>query len=80
MAAGDNNDAVTVTTALETLLAAGADVRAKNMYGGEPLHDAVKNGSVQAAAAGVLVLLAAGADALAKDTNGFTPLALGASA
>jgi hypothetical protein len=68
------------TAVIERLVALGADPRARNRRGGEPLHYAASgdpqserwNPPAQAAAIGAL--LAAGADPNAADKNGTTPL------
>ena len=52
------------------MIAAGADVNAKDADGFAPLHGAACKGRI----ASVKALIAAGADVNAKDTNGFTPL------
>jgi hypothetical protein len=54
------------------LLAAGADVRARDMFGDTPLHNAAREGH----AASVAALLAAGADVAASNLLSFTPLHL----
>jgi hypothetical protein len=62
------------------LIAAGADVRAKNRRGAEPLHYAVDGNPVShawnpsAQAATVAALIEAGADPNAIDKSGVTPL------
>mmetsp|Transcript_39393 Transcript_39393/g.92606 ORF Transcript_39393/g.92606 Transcript_39393/m.92606 type:complete len:112 (-) Transcript_39393:15-350(-) len=58
----------------QVLLAAGADVNARNVDGKTPLHFAVnlKDGRVEL----VQILLAAGADVDSKDRMGITPLAV----
>ena len=69
-----NHDAAALKAAVEVLLAAGANVRAKDYFGREPLHRAALNSSAEASAAAAEALLEAGADALAKDNRGRTPL------
>jgi len=65
---------------VRTLIAAGADVRARNRRGAEPLHAAAVGnpGSPRwdpgAQAATIAVLIAAGADPNATDKSGVTPL------
>ena len=62
------------------LLAAGADVRARNRRGAEPLHAAAVGGpgseawDPPAQAATIALLIAAGADPNATDMDGVTPL------
>jgi hypothetical protein len=62
------------------LLAAGADVRARNRRGAEPLHAAAVGGpgsdawDPPAQAATIALLIAAGADPNALDMDGVTPL------
>ncbi len=62
------------------LIAAGANVRARNRRGAEPLHYAVDGGpgsptwNPSAQAATVALLIAAGADPNAVDKGGVTPL------
>lgn len=58
--------------AIEALVAAGANVGAKDTHGNTSLHVAAENGHVAATE----VLLAAGADARAKNNLGKTPLHL----
>ena len=55
-------------------MAAGADVRAKDNNGAEPLHHAAGNPTAEAAAAALHALVAAGADVRAKDGDGAEPL------
>ena len=55
---------------IEALLAAGADVEARNSTGRGPLHNAGHNGNPEVAEA----LLAAGAEVGARDDTGETPL------
>jgi hypothetical protein len=68
------------TAIARTLLKAGADVRARNLRGQEPLHyaaDGIPGGrhwDPRAQAATVKALLAAGGDASAADGGGITPL------
>src|SRR5262249_9162851 len=68
------------TAIVRKLLAAGADARARNVRGAEPLHyaadgvPAAPHWNPRAQAATVAALLAAGADASAADGNGVTPL------
>lgn len=63
-----------------TLLAAGANVRARNRRGAEPLHYAVDGGpgsptwNPDAQAATIASLIAAGADSNSVDNSGVTPL------
>jgi hypothetical protein len=65
---------------MERLIALGADVRAKNRRGAEPLHyavDGIPDGHTwnpDAQAASVACLLKAGADPDARDLGGVTPL------
>ena len=75
-ASGDTSAATVaaVLAALAALLAAGADVRAKDIHGREPLHAAVFNQNAEAAAAAVAALASAGADVRAKDIAGEEPL------
>ena len=63
----------TVMAAIEALLAAGADVGAKDSYGSEALHWAANNHATAAAAA-IEALLAAGANVRAKCDLGREPL------
>ena len=57
---------------IQPLLAAGADVMARDVSGSTPLHWA----ALHDAPASIQALLAAGADAKAKDKDGETPWAL----
>ena len=59
---------------MRALLAAGADVRAKDNDGREPLHAAAGNQNADAAAAAVQALASAGGDVLAKTNLGSEPL------
>ena len=59
-----------MSTSIEALLAAGADVNAKNKRGNTALHWAAGNGHVPA----IEALLAAGAEPDVKNRNGNTPL------
>ena len=80
VAAQDNDDSATPLhwaawlnedrAVIEALLAAGADVQARNGTGGRPLHNAGHNANPEVAEA----LLAAGADVGARDDTGATPL------
>ena len=54
---------------IQALLAAGADVMARDENGKTPLHWAAEYGT----SANILALLADGADGKAKDENGKTP-------
>jgi Ankyrin repeats (many copies)/Ankyrin repeat len=62
------------------LIAAGADVRARNRRGAEPIHAAAvglpgsRAWNPQAQAATINALIEAGADPNARDNNGVTPL------
>ncbi len=64
----------------ETLVAAGADLRARNRRGAEPLHSAavgspgMKRWNPRAQAAMIAWLIDAGADPNATDKDGVTPL------
>ena len=64
----------------QALIKAGADVRARNRRGAEPLHYASDGGpgtcawDPQAQAATIAVLIAAGADPDARDNSGVAPL------
>jgi ankyrin repeat protein len=68
------------TSLARTLVAAGADVRARNRRGGEPLHSAVNGGpgrsdwDPQRQTAMVAYLIEAGADPDAVAAGGVTPL------
>ncbi len=57
-------------SAVEALLAAGADIAARDRYGRTPLHEAAESPWPDA----VEALLAAGADVAARDVHGRTPL------
>src|SRR5262249_42792929 len=65
---------------VQALLAAGADIRARNRRGAEPLHAAAVGGpgsdtwNPPAQAATIALLIEAGADPNAVDTDGVTPL------
>ncbi len=65
---------------VRSLLAAGADARARNRRGGEPLHDSATGapGSLawdpSAQAQVITLLIAAGTDPNARDKSGTTPL------
>ena len=69
-----NTDAAAVTAAVQALLEAGADVRAKAGEGLEPLHSVSLNENAEAAAAAVQALVAAGADVRARSSIGKEPL------
>ena len=56
--------------AVKQAIADGADVNAKEEYGGTPLHNAASGGRKEV----VELLIAAGADMEAKDMGGLTPL------
>ena len=73
-AACSNRDAAAVTAAVQTLVAAGADVRARSTTGLEPLHLAVYNKNAAAASAAVKTLVEAGANVRAKNNIGLEPL------
>ena len=71
------------TTVLDLLLAAGADVNARDQYGETPLHEAARysgwreigRGAVADLGTAVVeALLAAGADVHARSNGGWTPL------
>ncbi len=59
---------------VKALLDAGADVRARNRRGAEPLHYAADGAPAAAAAETVRLLIAAGADPNALDASGVAPL------
>jgi hypothetical protein len=65
---------------VQQLIALGADVKARNRHGGEPLHAAAVGGpgsrtwNPTAQAATIACLIAAGADPDAINKNGVTPL------
>ena len=54
---------------IEVMLAYGADINSKDVYGNSMLHRAVRAGNVEI----VNQLIESGADPLARDTNGLTP-------
>lgn len=62
------------TEKVKRLLAAGADVAAKDMYGETPLHKAADAGAVAVAE----ILIQKGASVTARDADGRTPLHLAA--
>ncbi|MCG8339741.1 MAG: ankyrin repeat domain-containing protein [Cytophagales bacterium] len=61
---------ISVPGVVSLLLAAGADVNAKNSKGDTPLHEAAKGGLVEV----MRVLIGAGADVNAENKRGNTPL------
>ena len=60
------------TRAIESLLAAGADVNAKAENGITPLHEAAQYSTWNAGA--IETLISAGADVNARESDGYTPL------
>ena len=63
------------TSDVKAKLDAGADVMARDEYGGTPLHDAASDGPSES----IQALLEAGADVMASDIYGDTPLHLAAA-
>ena len=64
---------------IRVLVAAGANARAKDSNGNQPLYHAAYNQNSEASAAAVAALVAAGGDVRAKDNDGIQPLHLAAA-